>query len=190
MISLVAVDCVYVDQTIEVMQRCMNQFVFRDAYLFTHTRRVIKGVTVITIPQIKSIEAYSEFMILDLPNYRAMFEDHILTVQYDGYIVRPDAWTGEFLKYDYIGAPWCHGAGVGNGGFSLRGQRLLYALTKINPGNPHPEDWRICVNWREELQGHGVKFAPIDLARRFSVENEPYVDSFGFHGKYTQGTLK
>ena len=24
----------------------------------------------------------------------------------DGHIVNPHLWTNEFLKYDYIGAPW------------------------------------------------------------------------------------
>jgi len=138
MISLVAVDCLYVEATIKVMKDCMNKFAFRDAYLFTHERQNIKGVTCITIPQIKSMEEYSEFMILDLPNYRVMFEDHILTVQHDGYIVNPRAWTGEFLKYDYIGAPWCHGAGVGNGGFSLRGSAAIARIDKDKPRQSTP----------------------------------------------------
>lgn len=31
---------------------------------------------------------------------------HVLVVQYDGFILNPDAWTDEFLEYDYVGAPW------------------------------------------------------------------------------------
>ncbi len=29
-----------------------------------------------------------------------------LVIQYDGFILNPDAWRDEFLDYDYIGAPW------------------------------------------------------------------------------------
>jgi len=159
-------------------------------FLMSHARVDLpKGIVRIPIPHIRSLKEYSEFMIWDLPIYRGLFENHILTVQHDGYIVNPAAWTDEFLQYDYIGAPWYNGC-VGNGGFSLRSQKLLYALTQVKVFDPHPEDWRIGINYREELEGHGVKYAPVSLAHKFSIENKPYVDSFGFHGAYTQGTLK
>jgi hypothetical protein len=29
-----------------------------------------------------------------------------ILVHEDGFIVNPECWSDEFLKYDYIGAPW------------------------------------------------------------------------------------
>lgn len=189
-VSLVAVDCVYLDATIRAMVHCMKQTKFANAFLLTHDERPLPaGITRIPIYKIESIELYSEFMIRTLPAHRKAFAEYILTVQHDGYVVRPEAWEARFQDFDYIGAPWCNGH-VGNGGFSLRSQRLLEALTLVSIDDPHPEDWRIGMDYRGVLEHQwGIRFAPWDVAHRFSVENEPYVNSFGFHGLYTQSTL-
>ena len=59
--------------------------------------------------------------------------DFCLIIQGDGFVIHPENWTDEFLKYDYIGAPWRNLAHysfirVGNGGFSLRSKKLLKIL--------------------------------------------------------------
>jgi hypothetical protein len=119
-------------------------------------------------------------------------------IQYDGFILNPDAWCDEYLDYDYIGAAWDElddGWIVGNGGFSLRSKRLLALLqtddtildpTALDPPDA-PEDWYICVMIREYLEAHGIRFAPVDLAKRFSLEGGESVgvtwtNQFGFHG--------
>jgi hypothetical protein len=48
-----------------------------------------------------------------------------------------------------------------------------------------PEDVAICTWLRTPLEQGGVRFALVDTAKRFSVENETYDGSFGFHGRKT-----
>jgi hypothetical protein len=126
--------------------------------------------------------------------------DFALVVQYDGYVVRPNKWKQEFLNYDYIGAPWARdthytkegvNVRVGNGGFSLRSKRLLLALTELKlpftddgTGFFH-EDGILCSYYRKELENAGIKFAPVEVAARFSHETdcaESVYRPFGFHG--------
>ena len=54
--------------------------------------------------------------------------DFMLHIHPDGFAVNKEKWTDQYLKYDYIGAPWQDRA-VGNGGFSLRSNKLIDALT-------------------------------------------------------------
>jgi hypothetical protein len=108
-------------------------------------------------------------------------------VQWDGLVRDPAAWDPEFLRWDYIGAPWPDQPdelAVGNGGFSLRSQRLLEALLDPEVRIEHPEDLSICHRNRVLLeQRHGIRFAPLEVARRFAYERpEPTQATFGFHG--------
>jgi hypothetical protein len=119
-------------------------------------------------------------------------------VQHDGYVLNGGAWTDDFLKYDYIGAPWGGVNLVGNGGFSLRSRRLLEACSRMD-GEPHPEDDFICRRHRKDLENLGMRFAPKELADRFAVEGASFVwrdyawnsdgrywsNQFGFHSYLT-----
>lgn len=84
-------------------------------------------------------------MIKELNKY--IETSYVLIIQYDGFILNPDAWTDEFLEYDYIGAPWWYtdDCNVGNGGFSLRSKKLLEILANDDSIlETHPEDHHIC----------------------------------------------
>lgn len=118
----------------------------------------------------------------------------VLIIQHDGFVLNGDNWDNEFLNYDYIGAPWSveatqrpH-ARVGNGGFSLRSRKLLEVCRDHFGGTYDNEDWRICVTGREMFESHGVKYAPIELATKFSIEthladfDHDITKRFGFHG--------
>jgi len=125
----------------------------------------------------------------EVPKY--VNTSHILTVQWDGWVTTPDLWTNEFLNYDYIGAPWpWHepNVRVGNGGFSLRSKKLLDLLNTERRLFPFqlPTDVAICCLYRPQLESFGIKFAPENLAWRFSVEHGNAIfdlnsPSFGFH---------
>ncbi|RJQ19460.1 MAG: hypothetical protein C4560_06075, partial [Nitrospiraceae bacterium] len=143
------------------------------------------------IPAISAKEEYSRFVIKELVKY--IDTDFVLMVQYDGFILNPDAWTDEFQKYDYIGAKWHwynDGHNVGNGGFSLRSRRLLQALSddSINADSvEYGEDSLICRTYRDLLENkYGIKFAPEILADRFSYERSGFTGAhpFGFHGLF------
>lgn len=115
---------------------------------------------------------------------------HYLIVQWDSWIINPDAWTDEFIEYDYIGAPWgWHGDEyeVGNGGFSLRSTALGNFVAQSPATLPlsSPEDAAICRTHRKRLEdGNGFRWAPLPLAYRFSRERTefPPVTPFGYHG--------
>lgn len=148
---------------------------------------------------INNCESYDQYNIDKLFNVHKYFNtDFILCVEFDSRIVNPLAWSDEFFKYDYIGAPWFQrlikpqydkGTNdrnrlVGNGGFSLRSHKLCGLLAeKYVDRLPHgeAEDVSICQNIRDELEADGIKFAPYEVAERFSVENQRYDGQFGAH---------
>jgi hypothetical protein len=136
-----------------------------------------------TVPRIGSKAEYSRFMVESLPRLVKGVGGHVLVVQRDGVVANPDAWEPGFLDYDYVGAPWPDGV-VGNGGFSLRSARLLAALPELGPCQG-PEDEHICRVHRAELESMGMRFAPREVAARFSWErncaNPCYRGAYGIH---------
>lgn len=139
------------------------------------------------IRPLEGMAEYSSFMTKSL-NFH-IETDYVLVIQYDGFIINPDVWTDEFLKYDYVGAPWPASEHtkeciVGNGGFSLRSKKLLKALQddKITMLVGH-EDGNICAYRNYLDMKYGIRFAPIEVATKFSYENDLFVEkTFGFHG--------
>lgn len=135
---------------------------------------------------VANINSYNEFIIKEL--YKHIETPHVAIIQLDGFAINKDKWTDDFLKYDYIGAPWPNTI-VGNGGFSIRSTKLMETCSKFEYNNNIPEDAFICISKRSELERQGFLFAPPELANMFSVENRPYTGQFGFHGKYTMKDL-
>jgi len=193
-VTLFGLDCVDIDRLIKAAEICCKDFEFADIKLLSSIPSDDKNV--VKIDPIESIRSYSQFMLKELNNY--IETDFALIIQYDGFILNPAAWDDEYLKHDYIGAPlWVEDKlVVGNGGFSLRSKKLLDILqndTIISiedvPSHKYAEneDWIISVIKREYLEGLGVKFAPVELAHKFSFEkNKEYgahwSGQFGFHG--------
>jgi hypothetical protein len=140
------------------------------------------NITHIRIEPIRNKEDYSKFCIKALFSY--IKTDFLLIVQWDGYVLRSDAWLPEFLEYDYIGAPWNFYTEkqVGNGGFSLRSKRLMQFMS-IQEGKAHPEDDFICRSTiTDTLETNGFKIAPLEIAKKFASESYPYEGQFGWHG--------
>lgn len=115
---------------------------------------------------------------------------HILTVQYDGWVMNPRLWESGWLTYDYVGAPWPwhRNCRVGNGGFSLRSTRLMKFLANHAMEFPlvsgRPEDDLLCRVYRPALETHGFRWASEETARQFSFERERPHATFGFHGLF------
>jgi hypothetical protein len=153
---------------------------------------------VVLIKEHFSYEQYNRFIVYELKDY--IRTDHVLLIQDDGFVTNPELWTDEFLEYDYIGAVWPLPQDefsyrtpegelirVGNGGFSLRSKKLLEVATKENlEWKPYygywNEDGFICCHNRSVYE-RTCKFAPVNVAMRFSVEWLGDV-AFGFHGKH------
>ena len=149
---------------------------------------------------------YSEWMIKELHNYIDVA--HVITIQYDSCVINKDFWSDVYLSYDYIGAPWPNAWSnrVGNGGFSLRSYeyaRQTAALNYIKTDHKilNAEDYFACVTNYRLLCNQGIRFAPLDIARRFCVEHPipekwhdyndlSTYDSFAFHSIYNTAGMK
>jgi hypothetical protein len=164
----------------------------------------------VSIDAIPDISLYSRLMFQDVHKY--VDTDFLLIFQSDGFILNSAAWSDKFLEYDFVGSPWFDGV-VGNGGFSLRSKKLMKAVSEIDLTSPRStalarrvgavfnrgvademplrpdqvaEDHLICREFRAELGKQGMKFAPENVAEKFSLEHNwghPYTwtDQFGFH---------
>lgn len=202
-ITLLGIDCIDAGRLARAMEICQLGFEFAKVKLLT-SLPAEEYKNIVKIDPINSIEAYSDFVLFSLDKY--VDTDFVLLVQYDGFILNPKAWTDEFLKYDYIGAPWLIADWsvkmfnvpnellgqkiVGNGGFSLRSKKLLSLTAKLGARKitrPNPEDMSICIYHRNLMEQNGIKFAPIGLAQQFSFESGGQDNYFwdgqlGYHG--------
>ena len=189
-VTLCAVDARGPALAAQALQRSMAHIDFGRVVLFTHQwspPKALPGIEVLDIGPITSGADYSRFVLRQLPAH--VQTPHVLVTQWDGFVINADAWTDEFLNFDYIGAVWPDqpaAACVGNGGFSLRSQRLLLAGLDPRIEQLHPEDLMLGSRYRSLLEtAHGLRFAPPALARQFAFENEaPGGPTFGFHGPY------
>jgi len=204
---MVSVNCVNPQDAAAAIKYSSIGIKFARAVLFTDSDVVYPEIETIKIQKLKSVDEYNDF-ILKLAYY--IKTDYCLIVQDDGFVLNPHLWNPEFLNYDYIGAPWPDSYKwkelqtgkkymtpgwnrVGNGGFSLRSRKFLVASSYYTTCEGYGEDFFLCVIKEQIMKNlHGVKFAPLELAKTFSYENN--IDNwpvpveldpkstFGFHG--------
>jgi hypothetical protein len=114
----------------------------------------------------------------------------MLYIQWDGFIWHPEMWRDEFMRYDYIGAPWWHrdGLNVGNGGFSLRSTEMMRYIGEHSdrfPCTTNADDALLCRDYRPALEDAGFIWSPESTARQFAFECErPTSRTFGFHALF------
>jgi hypothetical protein len=156
--------------------------------------------------QSKGANDYNEFIVNKL--YQYVDTDFVLIVQTDGFINHPSLWSDEFLDYDYLGSPWpnqahvtgckwvdpgvvtqmlCQPKGVnlvGGGGFSLRSKKIINLAHECPRELRGPEDVYYCLNNYDYFISHGIRYAPVNVAERFSRDDDGRVhdNCFGFHG--------
>lgn len=102
----------------------------------------------------------------------------ILSFQNDSILLKGG--IDQFLKYDYIGAPWVkpkEGYFVGNGGLSLRNKDKMIEICKLNndKSNIPLED----IFFVKNLKGEGV--ADVETAYNFSMEDIFSEHAMGLH---------
>lgn len=190
-VTLCCVDTRSPRQAVYALQQCMRHANFGRVLLIGTNSAAAHlpadgSIELDSIAPLSNIDAYSRFMLTDL--HAHIQTNHVLVVQWDGFIVSPSHWHDEYLQWDYIGAPWYHGGSlgyVGNGGFSLRSRKLLEATPHLNAPPGEPEDMTICVHQFYALHTqHDIHVAPVELAKEFSCEYGTYRTSFGFHGMH------
>jgi len=194
--TLVVVDTKQPHLAVKALEKTCESIDFKRVILFSDKKpfNFNNKFEFIEIPNITNLVEYSKFIVNKLPDY--IDTDFVFSIHHDGFVINPDKWNDDFLKYDWIGAPWkkdAHflykGERVGNGGVSIRSKKLM-DLAKMYDCDNH-EDTFICCNLRPFLANKGIKFAPLDLAAKFSIEfgsddlNVEFEDVFAFHGKHT-----
>jgi hypothetical protein len=181
-VSLICVDSKNPKLAKFAIDQCLKHAIFGECiHLSSKNFELPDYITQVQIPEINNTRDYSQFMMSEVHKYFKL--SHALIIQWDGFILSSEGWSDEYLKFDYIGAPWVRRGLVGNGGFSLRSKKLCEVLAKLKIVDPHPEDLVICSVLREKLElQYGIKFAPIDIAKHFAFEsNLPEFKTFGFH---------
>lgn len=186
-VTLVVIDCVNYERARRAFDHCRFYCEFGAAKLLTHFTS--DDPDVVQISPLRSIDEYSRFVVKDLHRY--IDTEHVLVAQWDGFVWKYRMWDPAFLAYDYVGAPWpahltrseAHREHrVGNGGFSLRSRRLQQFLAEdLSVEVNDNEDVVICQYLRPSLERAGFRFAPVELAARFSCEGR-LEDAFGHHG--------
>ncbi|OYX62024.1 MAG: hypothetical protein B7Y89_11235 [Novosphingobium sp. 32-60-15] len=185
-VTLCAISSVNMAATLQALAISMEKADFAKCLLLTDVDigPAPFGVEVVRIAKMTSSAAYSQFLLAHLADY--ITTSHCLVVQWDGHVINADGWQPHYLDFDYIGASWpqfTDGHNVGNGGFSLRSQRLLRLCQSPRFVPAHPEDLTICRKNRPWLESQGMRFAPDFIADCFSAERAGDVHStFGYHG--------
>lgn len=140
------------------------------------------GTTVVRVPEFSGVPDHDTYVMRSLPDL--IETEFFMTIQDDGYVLNGSAWDDKFLEYDLIGAPWFWDGVVGNMALCIRSMKLARELqnAELYPDTA-PQDINICRVYRNQLEEKGFKFAPAEVAARFSVENLPYQGQFGWHGQ-------
>lgn len=201
-VTLVCITSVRVKRAIKALKFSSKSIKFNSIKLFTNENINDPDIDIIHISNL-NYEEYSKFIVYELHKY--INTSHVLIIQDDGFVVNPNKWNNNFLKYDYIGALWELPKDefsyrdifdkiirVGNGGFSLRSKKLLSLATDLNLiwkpyfGYWNEDGFFTCHN-RHIYEMHGCVFSPIEIASNFSHENpvkeNENIIPFGFHGK-------
>ena len=121
--------------------------------------------------------------------WSALKAQHILIFQTDSVLRSMSPWTAEdFVRYDYIGAPWIdrwYGMDIGNGGLSLRKTETMIRITKSFKFNETENEdiyfARGIYNLAE--RDPDINIPPVHVAAKFAYEagRLPRVTSFGVH---------
>ena len=206
-ITLLAATSSEMDQAQISMKISLQNIEFGAAKLLCSSapKQKYPDIEYVSIPPLNSVDDYNEIIFQDLHKH---FEtSHCLIVQSDSFVVNSNLWKEEFLEFDYIGAPWSNKIKinpnlvlhlekntVGNGGFSLRSHKLAKTTAKIDFNSLKfplkSEDIIICHYLYKEMLNNGIRFAPPELAAKFSMENVNHLHGqdvnsvFGFHGKH------
>lgn len=183
-VSLVAVATKEVEETLEAIRYSLKNVSFDKVMLFAHFNPAPMAMDYefIQIEPFSSVEEWGKYIIYEL--YKYISTKHIILIHADGFIVNPESLNDEWLKYDYIGAPWAipsdnfscrdyYGNIIRQGNsVSLRSYKMPTELNipwEADAGYFH-EDGFLCAVKRHILVKNGIEFAPFEVACRFSHE--------------------
>ena len=188
-ITLVAMTSVNIPDTISALLYSSKDIDFYSIKIITHEppENLCEKIEYNYIDRIDNINQWNYNIFYNL--YKYIESEYAILIHDDGFIVNHSSWQDDFLKYDYIGAPWDHShfldkqnnkIRVGNS-VSLRSKKIMELPSKLNiPWAPYDgnfnEDTQICVWNRDILLDNGVIYADYDVAKYFS--HEQYFDDY------------
>lgn len=199
-ITLVCIDSKNINEASKAIQKSIKNIDFKEAVFLTSEKISLDFAEVKYIDSINNIRDYDSFCLTKLNDY--INTEYCLIIQHDGYIINPDSWRKNFLKFDYIGALWPSSHTiknrVGNGGFSLRSKKFLESCSFLFKEYPnidfrsesefkYNEDFIACNSYYQEMLDLKINFADIETASHFSIESpvpEMKNNTFGFHGYF------
>lgn len=200
MIDLISINCVNPEQSVKALLYSSEKIKFGSIKLFSD----IKPSNLPEHFEFVQTEKFTHetinwFALNKLPRY--IKNDYMLSIQDDGFILNPHNWTDEFLKYDYIGAPWpdlewCKKNRVGNGGFVLYSKKFLNYCLGIKEKTVSHNDVVITNTYYDYFTSNGCKYAPLEIACKFSLEHKipecefDLTKTFGYHGKLNEESIK
>lgn len=155
---------------------------------FHHLRDLVASnkLTLVPLPShwdVSSRESISQ-MFTDPELYRSLSPaEHLLVFQPDSiFCTKAPTTLNDFIKYDYIGAPWStYSTYGGNGGLSLRRVSSILRLLekeRRKPGDGALEDLWLS-NGLNKLEG--TKMANAAVSKTFSVESVWDEAPLGYH---------
>ncbi len=182
-------NCINVDDGIAALNFSSKEIEFNNKILFSDNK-VGGDFDFVKIDTISNIKQYNDFM-LSLGKY--VKSPFVLVIQDDGHVINPKKWNEDYLKFDYIGAPWpndkkwnlrwkkynevgekiTHNLGfnrVGNGGFSLRSKKFLQYSSTFSDTTFLAEDIFLNIFNYDSAKNFGIKYPDIDTAINFSYE--------------------
>lgn len=185
-VSLVMMDTTCPELAMLAIQDSVRGIDFGDVVIFSNTDISTKGQQWIEAKPWATHLEYNDYFWYEVPKH--LRTSHAIFIQWDSWIVNTLQWTDEYLKYDYIGAPWWYedGYNVGNG-CGMRSLRLMRYLADRK--NTYPlilkeEDHLLSRVYRMPLEKYGFRWSPCPLATKFAFEcTRPAPDSqhFMFH---------
>lgn len=171
-----------IETTLRLSPELKEVLVISDRDFFPGSRWIKREPT-------KTFREYNELMLKGVAEH--VTDGHAMYVQADSMVHQSNHWHDEFLDYDYIGAVWPNepeGQNVGNGGFSLRSAKFLEAcldneVQLLEKYKFIQEDACIGRDFRPYLETkYHIKYAPTELAQKFSYELGQYHGSMAIHG--------
>lgn len=200
-VTLIVLTSVKIEQNILALRKSISEINFGQVKFISHEKpNLPNGVTFVQCERLNSIDDFSRYTFLTL--HKDIETDFMILIHHDGWIARPNLWTDEFLNFDYIGAPWPYRdtiyttpygehIAVGNGGFRLTSKKFLELPTKLglnleSDQGFYGDDGNFCCIHRLKFLQNGIKYAPPEIAAKFSteiwVDGISQEESFGFHG--------
>jgi hypothetical protein len=140
----------------------------RNEHLFSGVKYLIKDID--------SLTQYNEFMT-SKSFWDSLPYDYVLICQHDSGLLRHG--IDQFLKWDYVGAPWPFCQYGGNGGLSIRNVKVFREILskfKFNSQNGNED-----VFYSTIMDQYNYKIAPREVCEEFSVESEFLMGTLGYH---------